>query len=411
MNRLPDNFLLVLLIYLPFQSFLINLLQKQTVWSESAVFWITHWYEPVVIGAFFVIFKRNLFRKGPVLPLIVAACALIILGIISVLFLSADAGRALEGYRLNLMAVIILILAWRDNAAGTIDRFKKIYLIVAVLVAFWALVERFLPANYWAEWGLIPAGKGFGWGGFAVNPILQSASIIGTPNQLGAYLLPAFFLLWFAYRRHKNRRYLFGLLLIGTAVIFTFSRSTFIGLIGGAFLALFLVPTQVWIRAAAGGVLILAVGAVELLNQNIGLWRDLVTHGASQSEHYSAIINSWAEIVRRVDEPTQFLLGSGLGTAGPLAVKYGSGLISESWYFQLWLELGLIGLLLWLLLIYFVLRQLYRRGEVGLFAGIVAVSIAAALLHTWADNPALAITLFVLAGSSLADRRVSKIAD
>jgi len=130
--------------------------------------------------------------------------------------------------------------------------------------------------------------------------------------------------------------------------------------------------------------------------------KDLFTHGSSQIEHFSSIKNSLFEIKNRlISEPLKFFFGSGLGTAGPAVLKYGNGFISESWYLQIALEMGIIGLLLWLYLIFDILKKLIKIKETALVLGLIAVSICALFLHTWADNPAVAVTIFVLIGTKI----------
>ena len=97
----------------------------------------------------------------------------------------------------------------------------------------------------------------------------------------------------------------------------------------------------------------------------------------------------------------QLMIGSGLGSAGPAAIKYGDGLVSESWYLQILLEIGIIGLSLWLWFIVDISVKLWRRRQQGLLMGLLSVSIAAIFLHTWADNPAIAITIFALTSLTL----------
>jgi hypothetical protein len=115
----------------------------------------------------------------------------------------------------------------------------------------------------------------------------------------------------------------------------------------------------------------------------------------------NAIKDSISEIGNRFSQPVRLLIGSGLGTAGPAVLKYGNGEISESWYLQLALELGIVGLALWLVFIGFLINRLWRSEQIGLMLGLVGVSLAAIFLHTWADNPAIAITLFMLIGITI----------
>ena len=143
---------------------------------------------------------------------------------------------------------------------------------------------------------------------------------------------------------------------------------------------------------------IIIVGSAYLLFATQISKSDVITHGQSQSQHIYAIKDSIAEIIDRKSQPVKLIFGSGLGTAGPAVIKYGDGFVSESWYLQLALELGILGLGLWIALIVTLIVRMWREHQEGLMLGLIGVSIAAIFLHTWADNPALATTLFLLIG-------------
>ena len=68
------------------------------------------------------------------------------------------------------------------------------------------------------------------------------------------------------------------------------------------------------------------------------------------------------------------------------------------------LELGVIGLILWLLFIFTVILNLNQTKEFRLALGLISVSVAAVFLHTFADNPALSYTLFILIGLKIKQR-------
>lgn len=156
-------------------------------------------------------------------------------------------------------------------------------------------------------------------------------------------------------------------------------------------------------------VLIISVVAI-LAVTAIGIWpnskiSELVTHGQSQVGHNLALQNTFTELRERLSDKIPIILGKGLGTSGPIAFKYG-GIISESWYLQIILEIGILGLLLWLASSFFILKQLFARKELGLFFGFIAVLITALFLHTFADNLVLSYSLFMIIGAVLADNNI-----
>jgi hypothetical protein len=79
--------------------------------------------------------------------------------------------------------------------------------------------------------------------------------------------------------------------------------------------------------------------------------------------------------------------------------------LTENWYLQIGVEMGIAGFLLFFLLIICILLQLARKKNVLLhystFFAFLGVSIAALFLHAWEDS-AVAYTLWILTAASLA---------
>lgn len=434
-------FLALIIIFLPFQSLVIEILDFHTGLSSGLIFWLAHWYEPAIIlllTRFIYLCHscegrnliRSLIKSGMTIKI---GSLLIIFGVVSILLISPMTSLGLEGFRFTLFAVLLfLIISLLVKDKVLFRSLIYLYVGLASLVALLAIVERFLPLNYWSNWNIIGADSAFGYGVHKVVTVYQSTSLIGGPNQLATYLLPAFFLTLSSvipacgartcprpdrgagiqkqlvtgsrikYGMTQAIKLLFMLALL-LAIIFTFSRSAYLGLIVGLAVYAVLSPYRYWLL---GLVAIVILGLWFVWQQALATDNrqliDLFTHGSSQDEHRGALEVSFQEVGRRWQEPELFFLGSGLGTAGPLAVKYGRGIISENWYLQIFFELGLIGLLLWLGLIVALSFDLIGRCQqpvnLGLFLALVSVSAAALFLHTWADNPAMAYTLFILLG-------------
>jgi hypothetical protein len=420
-DKLFSVFIFALVIFVPFQSITQAFLNKYL--SSSVAFWLGHWYEPVVIVLFLISIALSLRGKNcrsnlsncraPLAMTDWIALALMILGIISIVFISPSIGRGLEGFRFTLFAVMILTIVRHYHISNKLVMY---YLVVAGLIAAWALVERVLPLGYWTN----ILGSSFGWGNFSIVKYYQSSSVLAGPNQLASYLIPALFIVInragkisnIKYQISKiwNLFYIIYCLILSAAVFFSFSRSAWVAV------AITLVITWIitlvkrdrytkavkWTLGAIS-VAILTV-SVCLISAPLISDSDIFTHGQSQSQHIYAIKDSLSEIGDRISHPVKLFFGSGLGTAGPAVLKYGDGFVSESWYLQLALELGIFGLGLWLALIVTLVVRLWREHQEGLMLGLIGVSIAAIFLHTWADNPALAITLFVLIGMATANK-------
>ena len=414
-------FLYLLIIFIPVSGLILTYLSLKSSLSESTVFWITHWYEPVaIVLLIFAIIINLIYKKLNCSWSVIIAAILSVFGAISIFFLSESIPRGVEGFRFTLFALIIFLLAsqidWREVSSKKIT---NSYLIVATIIALLALVERLFPLNYWVN--ILGSDSTFGYGNFSIVSAHQSSSLLTGPNQLASYLLPAVFImlgsLGFSKVRDFDSKTLRFLLfcVYSAAIIFTFSRSSFLGLALG--LIIFFIISLIKFRLSSTFIkYILATILVFIFSFLVYTYanmsdatKDFFTHGQSQSQHVDAYKVAFSEIKSRVNQPIKLVFGSGIGSAGPLSIKYGNGFVSESWYLQLALELGIFGLLLWISLMVSALINLWKKAYFGLFVAIIAVSIAALFLHTWADNPAVAITLFALVGASGSSKSIERM--
>jgi len=425
LNNLLSSFVLkflgILIIFLPLQTLFQSYLERFFC-NQSFVFWLSHWYEPIAAIFLILVVIGNFTKKEIAIDkyyLIVGA--LIDFGILSAIFISPSISRGLEGFRFTLFAsLIFFIIMLVDVRKGDFEKLVKSYLTISVIVAIWAIVERVLPMNYWQHLGL----SDFGFGQHKVVEVYQSQSIFQGSNQLASYLLPAIFIMIkIVEERYKSQvtnnkqisilksqfsNIIFTLVMIA-ALILTFSRSAFVGLAIGLVVYAIISIKLVRLKYLAIALIVALIAFLYVLsNAPSRVISDLFSHGASHEQHLSALRLSIDEVKDRFQTDTlKFTFGSGLGTAGPSVLKYGDGFVSESWYLQLIIEIGIFGLALWLFLMYYLLRDLVKENK-GLFLGLLSVSVAALFLHTWADNPALAITLFILMGIAVKETRNKK---
>lgn len=395
------TFFKIILFYFVFTSFFTKILIKLLGQENSLVFWLTHWYEPVILLLFLITLLSLLVKKRyKIDKVIILAIITLIFSLLSIIFLSFNISRGIEGFRFTFFPLLLFFVAYfSDLEKEQINKLVKLYLHLGIIVAIWAIFERFLPLKYWEVWGILPPGSGFGWGWFAASEkFYQSASLIGSPNQLASFLLPIFFLILM---NHKNNHKIPFLIIIFLTIALTSSRSAYIGLIAGFLIYLYSINKDKYIKYGFTGLFSISVLVFGFLYKTNLDFRLFSTHGG-QTGHKYALDISLQEIQNRFHHNTQsFFLGSGIGSAGPIAIKYGDGIISESWYLQLLLEVGLVGLALWLLFIVLNLNELAKRKNSGLFLGLVAISVTAIFLHTWADNPALSLTFFLIIGICL----------
>lgn len=398
-------FLLALIIYLPFASLTAEVLSSFGL-QENVVFWLAHFYEPILVLLFLTslsLFIKKIIKSSVAL----LSLALLVLGAVNV-FIGGDLSQSLQGYRFALFFLLAFFVAYVwPYSSGQKNTILKTYVWVASIIAVWAMIERFLPAHYWTTIGF---DANFGYGSFMAGNFFRSVSSIGGPNQLGSYLLPAFFILIIKSEELKLsstlRRFL--AIVIVVAIFFAMSRAAIAGLLIGliAYLLLAKFPSKAKIVTYLSGGCALILAAISYLYLKSSAFAEMINHGSSQYWHLFAMRTS----LERFQGYDIFhkILGEGLGTNGPLSVKFGSGIISESWYLQTLLESGVAGLLLWLALIVSLTIILYKKISDGLLYGFISVIITSLFLHTLADNPALSYSLFILIGLSLNHTKYEK---
>lgn len=399
LQKLNYWFILILVAYIPFYRLLQGLLETHSSLSLNFNFWLTHWYEPILI---LLLLTTALLLKRKWYKIEILIVVLIIISLGFSLTSSFGFGRILEGFRFVMLPLFLFLLtSFSGFEAKWQSKIVTVYLAIAVSAALLAVIERFLPLSYWANWGILN-NQDFWYGAHQAGNFYQSVSFIGGSNLLASFLLPAFFFCLNTALDNKKIKtnvskgaYLLIVALIFLAVILTFSRSAILGLLIGLILYLIVVfkRMRVVFTLLSLAIIFGIFGAYSFGGQGI---RQFLEHGTSLALHFQALNDSLKEIANRFSSDfSTFLFGSGLGSAGPAAMKYGDGIISESWYLEIILQTGLAGLILWLVFWAKNLARAFRNKNLWLGFSILSVLITTAFLHTLSDNPALTFPLFI----------------
>jgi O-antigen ligase len=178
-------------------------------------------------------------------------------------------------------------------------------------------------------------------------------------------------------RQTGKRRYAFAAATIFLADILTFSRGGYIGLIvGGVVYGLMLVPTMSRVNfrrlagAALGGVLI-------FLTFGQSVWSRMITSFSFADASSLERIRLWQEALVAIAQHP--VLGVGLGNyivvARPLYTT-GTPFYAHNLYFDIALEIGLLGLFIFLALCLYALGQAFQaRHHVPFAPALVAVFV------------------------------------
>jgi putative inorganic carbon (HCO3(-)) transporter len=372
----------------------------------------------------FAAWDRTWARRFIRQPLVSLIAAYALLTVVFALVFDTDQRAELLGVVYNLRFLLIFIYA------GLLLRlYKPEYLrrraiqivlgIGIVVAAFGVLQYTVLPDNalthvgYSRENGVLPA--------FHIDdkPDLERVmSTIRDPNTLGSYLIVIIPLLiagLLTTKRPETRQILIGgLILAGLAMLFSFSRSGWLGIIvsmltfgmvyvaGRYNIGQFVRKHRSWVMV---GVLVVALFAAGLFAardsyfvQNVILHSDQSTTLEDPNE---LRLRFWQEsLTAAIQNP----FGHGPGTAGLASIQGDHVILNENYYFQILHEVGLIGLVLFLSILVLVGVKLYRAYihthnmyVLGLFAAFVGLLATNFLVHIW-SNEAVALTFWALVG-------------
>lgn len=327
-----------------------------------------------------------------------------------------DTGLLSSAYNLRIFAYVIIgySLALLLPKTDLTKRFAKLLIILSTVVCFIALLQWVLPKDIMTHFGY-SLDRGVKPNFFIDDkPDLPRVfSTLRDPNSLGAFLiLPIIIISQTLLKSWKtNRRtFLTGLLLLHILVLLlTFSRSTLLATIIAAGVLLALqnrgLVAKHKTKLIAAGVIFIVVSAgifVSLrdtyLVENVVLHSDETTVLADPNELRIGLAEKAMNGI--IDQP----LGHGPGTAGLVSTRLPNGLLTENYFLQIAYEVGIFGFMVFIALLYVIIRTLWdRRNDsitIALLASFAGLVVANMLFHTWA-NEAVAISWFLLAGLAL----------
>lgn len=287
-------------------------------------------------------------------------------------------------------------------------------LLVALPVLFFGVLQyTILPNNslghvgYSRENGVLPA--------FFIDdkPDLERVmSTLRDPNAFGSYIIIiTTIILAFGLEKKLTKPVMASwLALCGLCMIFTFSRSAWIGLVVSTIALLAICYRQKLTRLANIKIWVMSVitvvaiaGITGYAFRNTYLVRNIIFHA---DEH--TVLEDPNEIRTRVTAEsikaiTTTPLGHGPGTAGLASIRnHAQGTrLTENYYLQIGYETGLLGIGLFLIILLAVGLMLFRQAAeplaLALVASLAGLMVTNLLVHIW-SNEAVAYTWWGLAG-------------
>lgn len=343
--------------------------------------------------------KRSL-KRSPVVRLILLFTVLhIVLGIIH----NSEIVARITGIALNLRFLAFYVMALivgYYRPVSTQQLLRWLLVPALVVVGFGALQATVLPHDILRHVGYGPDTiRPFSTVNEQRPDLVRINSTLRGPNPLGAYLLvPMCIALALMAKAKKNRDIPSWLipLIIGLSLITlfaTYSRSAWIGLgVAGLVVAVLSARNyqQTKVRAVGGVVIVLALLAFGFRHnhyvQNLIYHTDSSIHQTSSNQqHLTALREGMRDLA-------QHPFGRGPGVAGPASrrLRILAPSISENYYLQLGQEVGVLGILLFVGIVFLVAVSLWVRRDsalaLGLLASLVGLSVVGLFLHVWADE-------------------------
>lgn len=239
--------------------------------------------------------------------------------------------------------------------------------------------------------------------------VCRAIATFGGPTRYGTYLLLVLGLaLPFAQTKRAHGLYLLVAALALVNIGLTYSRSIWIGaLTMGA--AMFGAIARLRLRGMKRGTrafwLFVFLGVSTVLGLSLHqsqpeFMKTVLFRASSTSEHREFFVSGIAKLA---EHP----LGLGLGTVGPASIRF-EKFLTENWYLQIALEMGIVGLALFIALLLMLVKKLYTLSENerarGLALGIIGIAVAGLFTHSFEETSTVLI-FASLAGISLSKRQ------
>jgi hypothetical protein len=308
-----------------------------------------------------------------------------------------------------------MLVVWAVTDANDLiyRQWAKLVLIPASLVIAFGVTQRFLlPADFLRHFGYgpktIPAIE-------TVDQKLQyrriQSSLRGA-NPLGAYLVIVLTTAIVYVRRKPWLWLLIGFGLV--TLLLSFSRSAALGLLASlVFLGWHKLPHAQTRRILLMGGVVVIVAIVSLVyaGRHTGIVQNTLFHTDQTSQTSSSNAQRSLALRQGLHDIEQEPLGRGPGTAGPASARNnGQARLAENYYLQLGQEVGVIGMVIFIVINILIGWQLWRRTDLlasVLLASLVGITVINLISHAWADDT-LSLLWWGLAGAALAQPVILK---
>ncbi len=408
--------LALLLIIMPFHAALVTIYGNFLPYKIALMAWKEVLISIIGVLCAFAVYKDRSLLKLDIINKI--AIGILLFSVFISLVNYSELSALIVGIKTNLVVFVLYLEAQVLASKYNYVNIVKIVLIPASIVAIIAILQ---PVLFKPE-----VLNMIGYGSDSIDSLqyvesaqdsLRVFSTLGGPNQLGAYLIVPFTLsLALAIKSRKIIWYFLPLFFL-LPIFMSYSRSAWIGTIVAA-ITVILMQFKFKIQLIVGMMLIILLATFGYLFYSGGVCKyfsdpiGILVHGSCQSGNLGGSdmirVNS---IQNGINTITSNPLGNGVGTAGPASFYTSKPLIVENWYIQIAIEIGIIGLMLYIAFIFMNLKKLYKESmhkknsvlPITLLASLCGILVTSLFLHTLADST-LSILLFGLLGLVINNR-------
>lgn len=391
--------LLLLLILMPFHAFL-------TTWAGTTLdhrAFFQAWKEILLVGmslvALVYVIKDSNLRQFIFSYTPNRLIALyIFLHVALTLILRPGWNIAAFGLKTNLGFLVLFVLAqiaaYQHKRQAIAQTLERIIIAGGITVGVIGLLQvTLLPSDILRH---------FGYGAGTIQPFLTVSenqglrilSTLGGPNQLGQYLILPLAVLLAAGLKHFRWWMLAAALPMLISLWFSYSRSAWLGLLLAVVVILArrlrlrtVILSSVVVAIVVGG---LAVASFYGSNSS---FKRVIFHASTEPGQHDSNSDHIIAIGRSVRAIGANPLGYGPGTSGPASIrdKTRTGFIGENYYLQLGIEVGVVGLIIFLMITILVGLGLWHTATqlplaAGLLGTLAAVSLINVVLHGWTDS-------------------------
>lgn len=413
-RKIPFVIFAILIILMPFQAFFITWKSHLLGLSSLGITFISSWKEFLVLVLSFLLFLKLISEKK--FPFRITLLDKIILSFIFInliyffLFDNSLAAKV-AALRYNTEFFILYFLVKSFNFdKNDLLKLIKYFLASGVLVVLFGLLQIFILSPKFLQFfgyssglaeysrtGVLPTYE-------LLNPAIEGIyriqSFLPGALQFSSYLLLLIALILGFFLFSKKNRGLFGLYMFFSliALVFTFTRSAWIGFLVALIVVLFVLIKKKrylflsFLSLGGLGYVFFKNFSDNLKFQAIflhGMIRDNKLFG-STLDHLEAMKDGLFLILSQS-------LGWGLGVSGPASKFSDKIFIPENWYLQVGTELGILGVLLFMMILFILgwhFLNIYKQSKdvfykyisLGLLACLVALSVSSLFLHTFSDT-------------------------